>query len=72
MEYLENRSFNITLTSKGRKKSREPFIFKGSRDLLIIQTPLRTAFHDTQRLLLETYASNMCSDFVLFAQLMKK
>ena len=37
-----------------------------------IQTPLRTAFHDTQRLLLETYASNMCSDFVLFAQLMKK
>lgn len=38
MEYLENRSFNITLTSKGRKKSREPFIFKGSRDLLIIQT----------------------------------
>lgn len=36
------------------------------------QTPLRTAFHDTQRLLLETYASNMCSDFVLFAQLMKK
>ena len=40
--------------------------------LKIIQTPLRTAFHDTQRLLLETYASNMCSDFVLFAQLMKK
>lgn len=39
---------------------------------VIIQTPLRTAFHDTQRLLLETYASNMCSDFVLFAQLMKK
>ena len=38
----------------------------------IIPTPLRTAFHDTQRLLLETYASNMCSDFVLFAQLMKK
>ena len=37
-----------------------------------IQIPLRTAFHDTQRLLLETYASNMCSDFVLFAQLMKK
>ena len=37
-----------------------------------ILTPLRTAFHDTQRLLLETYASNMCSDFVLFAQLMKK
>lgn len=37
-----------------------------------IRTPLRTAFHDTQRLLLETYASNMCSDFVLFAQLMKK
>ena len=37
-----------------------------------IQTPLRTEFHDTQRLLLETYTSNMCSDFVLFAQLMKK
>ena len=38
----------------------------------LIRIPLRTAFHDTQRLLLETYASNMCSDFVLFAQLMKK
>lgn len=38
MEYLEDKSFNITLTSKGRKKSREPFIFKGSRDLLIIRT----------------------------------
>ena len=36
----------------------------------IIQTPLRTAFHDTQRLLLEAYVSNMCSDFVLFAPLM--
>lgn len=38
----------------------------------IIQTPLRTAFHDTQRLLLEAYSSNMCSDSVLFAPLMKK
>ena len=38
----------------------------------IIQTPLRTAFHDTQRLLLEVYASNMRSDFVFFAPLMKK
>ena len=37
-----------------------------------IQTPLRTAFHDTQRLLLEAYISNMCSNFVLFAPLMKK
>ena len=40
--------------------------------LQLIQTPLRTAFHDTQRLLLEVYISNMCSDFVLFAPLMKK
>lgn len=38
----------------------------------IIQTPLRTAFHDTQRLLLEAYASNVYSNFVLFAPLMKK
>ena len=38
----------------------------------VIQTPLRTAFHDTQRLLLEVYVSNMCSDFVFFAPLMKK
>ena len=38
----------------------------------IIQTPLRTAFHDTQRLLLEAYILNMCSNFVLFAPLMKK
>ena len=38
----------------------------------IIQTPLRTAFHDTQRLLLEAYSSNICSDSVLFAPLMKK
>ena len=37
-----------------------------------IQTPLRTAFHDTQRLLLEVYVPNMCSDFVFFAPLMKK
>lgn len=37
-----------------------------------IQTPLRTAFHDTQRLLLEAYTSNVCSNFVLFAPLMKK
>ena len=38
----------------------------------IIQTPLRTAFHDTQRLLLEAYISNVCSNFVFFAPLMKK
>ena len=38
----------------------------------IIQTPLRTAFHDTQRLLLEVYISNVRSDFVFFAPLMKK
>ena len=40
--------------------------------LKIIQTPLRTAFHDTQRLLLEVYISNMCSVFAFFAPLMKK
>ena len=45
---------------------------RSTKKYQLIQTPLRTAFHDTQRLLLETYASNMCSDFVLFAQLMKK
>ena len=37
-----------------------------------IQTPLRTAFHDTQRLLLEVHVSNVRSDFVFFAPLMKK
>lgn len=36
------------------------------------QTPLRTAFHDTQRLLLEVYISNVRSVFVFFAPLMKK
>ena len=49
-----------------------PHKYRFSAFLSVIQTPLRTAFHDTQRLLLETYTSNMCSDFVLFAQLMKK
>lgn len=38
----------------------------------VIQTPLRTAFHDTQRLLLEVYISNVRSVFVFFAPLMKK
>lgn len=38
----------------------------------ITQTPLRTAFHDTQRLLLETYTPNVRSNFVFFAPLMKK
>ena len=38
----------------------------------IIQTPLRTAFQDTQRLLLEAYTSNVCSNFVLLVPLMKK
>ena len=38
----------------------------------IIPFPLRTAFHDTQRLLLEVYISNMRSDFAFFAPLMKK
>ena len=47
-------------------------VYKGFQKIFITRIPLRTAFHDTQRLLLETYASNMCSDFVLFAQLMKK
>lgn len=39
---------------------------------LFTQTPLRTAFHDTQRLLLEVYISNVRSVFVFFAPLMKK
>ena len=47
-------------------------VYKGFQKIFIIQTPLRTAFHDTQRLLLEACTSNMCSDFVLFAPLMKK
>lgn len=38
----------------------------------VIQVPLRTAFHDTQRLLLEVYISNVRSVFVFFAPLMKK
>ena len=37
-----------------------------------IHLPLRTAFHDTQRLLLEVYISNVRSVFVFFAPLMKK
>ena len=51
---------------------REALIYKASRNFHTIQTPLRTAFHDTQRLLLEVYVSNMRSDFVFFAPLMKK
>ena len=42
------------------------------KNMWIIQTPLRTAFHDTQRLLLEVYISNVRSVFVFFAPLMKK
>jgi len=48
-------------------------LFKRLFDILYtIQTPLRTAFHDTQRLLLEVYISNVRSVFVFFAPLMKK
>lgn len=54
------------------KKAVKPYKIGLYSSAQTIQTPLRTAFHDTQRLLLETYTSNMCSDFVLFAQLMKK
>ena len=36
------------------------------KNMWIIQTPLRTAFHDTQRLLLEVYISNVRSVFVFF------
>ena len=42
------------------------------KTILFTQTPLRTAFHDTQRLLLEVYISNVRSVFVFFAPLMKK
>ena len=35
-------------------------------------TPVWTAFHDTQRLLLEACISNVCYVLVLFAPLMKK
>ena len=39
----------------------------------IIQTPLRTTFHDTQRLLLEVYIFERAFlFFVFFAPLMKK
>ena len=65
-EYLHNKEhMNITITA-------ERLMGLFGQPLPAIAAPLRTAFHDTQRLLLETYTSNMCSDFVLFAQLMKK
>ena len=55
------------------KKPRNPLLKRILGSLFtVIQTPLRTAFHDTQRLLLEAYSSNICSDSVLFAPLMKK
>ena len=47
-------------------------VYKGFQKIFITQTPLRTAFHDTQRLLLEVYISNVRSVFVFFAPLMKK
>ena len=47
-------------------------VYKRFQKIFITQTPLRTAFHDTQRLLLEVYISNVRSVFVFFAPLMKK
>ena len=55
------------------KKPRNPLLKRILGSLFtVIQTPLRTAFHDTQRLLLEVHVSNVRSDFVFFAPLMKK
>ena len=47
-------------------------VYKGFQKIFFTWTPLRTAFHDTQRLLLEVYISNVRSVFVFFAPLMKK
>lgn len=54
------------------KKAVKPYKIGLYSSAQTIQTPLRTAFHDTQRLLLEAYTSNVCSNFVFFAPLMKK
>ena len=54
------------------KKAVKPYKIGLYSSAQTIQTPLRTAFHDTQRLLLEAYISNVCSNFVFFAPLMKK
>lgn len=54
------------------KKAVKPYKIGLYSSAQTIQTPLRTAFHDTQRLLSEAYSSNICSDSVLFAPLMKK
>ena len=61
----------ILLSNRTLMSLKRP-VYAGSQIFFIIQTPLRTAFHDTQRLLLEAYSSNICSDAVLFAPLMKK
>ena len=62
----------IILLSNRTLSARKHPIYKAFQKFLIIQTPLRTAFHDTQRLLLEVYISNVRSVFVFFAPLMKK
>lgn len=54
------------------KKAVKPYKIGLYSSAQTIQTPLRTAFHDTQRLLLEVYISNVRSVFVFFAPLMKK
>lgn len=55
-----------------KAEARKPRKIRLSGPPPTIQTPLRTAFHDTQRLLLEVYISNVRSVFVFFAPLMKK
>ena len=61
----------ILLSNRTLMSLKRP-VYAGSQIFFIIQTPLRTAFHDTQRLLLEVYISNVRSVFVFFAPLMKK
>ena len=74
LDYKNNGSHAtvINLLSNRTLMSLKRPVYAGSQIFFITQTPLRTAFHDTQRLLLEAYSSNICSDSVLFAPLMKK
>ena len=73
MKTKRKNIFSLHLHSTGTSGQPTKPLFMGfSAIFQATQTPLRTAFHDTQRLLLEACGSNMCSDFVFFAPLMKK
>lgn len=69
---VAQNAISSNLVAEQKKKPGNALFTRLPRLYATIQTPLRTAFHDTQRLLLEVYISNVRSVFVFFAPLMKK